>query len=146
MTSIPNRDKTDPMKLVVLLVIAGLFVFFTLRSSGLGGAGDFPRVSADQARQLLSENKAILVDVREKEEVEAGMLKGALWLPLSGLQAGDAQTLKTLESIESGKEIIAYCRSGNRSARAAALLVEKGYRVRNLGGYEAAKAAGIPSQ
>ena len=63
------------MKLVVLSVIAGLFVFFTLRSSGLGGAGDIPRVSADQARKLLSENKAILVDVREKGEIEAGMLK-----------------------------------------------------------------------
>lgn len=122
------------MKVTVFFVLAALLLAFT---QGV------PSISTEQAKELLSEKKAVLVDVREQEEVASGMLEGALWIPLSGLQASDAQALKTLESVNKEQEVITYCRSGTRSGKAGAILIKKGYRVRNLGGYEAAKAAGI---
>lgn len=138
------------MKLTLLNVLGAvalsIMIVLTLRPAILASASGVSRITPDLAQKLLSEKKAILVDVREKDEVAAGMLKGALWIPLSGLQSGDAQTLKTLDSIQKEVEIIAYCRSGARSSRAGALLIEKGYRVKNLGGYAAAKAAGMPTQ
>jgi rhodanese-related sulfurtransferase len=123
--------------------IAVAAVFFTLRLSVGGGAES---VSVEEAKQLLAQGRAVLVDVREKDEVDAGMLKGATWLPLSGLQSGDTEVMKNLESLGKTREILAYCRSGARSGRAAGILIAKGFKVRNLGGYESAKAGGLPSQ
>jgi len=67
-----------------------------------------------------------LLDVREAEEFELTQLPGAHLIPFSKLQDG----LKTLSN---DKEIILYCRTGVRSARATLLLKENGYKkVKNL--------------
>jgi rhodanese-related sulfurtransferase len=85
--------------------------------------GDAPApgpVTGSQARALLARG-ARLVDVRTSEEFGDGHLRGAANLPLDAL----ADRLDALP--DPAAPVVVYCRSGNRSAQAAALLREKGY-------------------
>jgi rhodanese-related sulfurtransferase len=83
--------------------------------------------------------QAVLLDVRTPEEVAAGKITGAqniVW---------DENFGDKLSSLEH-KPIFVYCGSGIRSAKAAAVLKEKGYdQVYELeGGIKAWKEAGLP--
>ena len=75
-----------------------------------------------------------LLDVREAGEVERSRIEGSYWIPLGELEA-------RIEEILHAKDagIVVHCRTGGRSARAARLLLERGFeRVENLdGGIEA---------
>jgi rhodanese-related sulfurtransferase len=84
---------------------------------------------------------AILLDVRTVEEVNTGALAGALNIVYDD---SFANKLAALEH----KPIFVYCGSGIRSAKAAAILREKGYDpVYEMdGGIKAWKAAGLPIQ
>ena len=67
-----------------------------------------------------------LIDVREPNEWNLGRLPGARLVPLGTLN-------QALETFDPGREIVVYCRSGARSARAKAHLQASGFpRVRNL--------------
>ena len=57
---------------------------------------------------------ALLVDVREADEVEDGMIPGAIHQALS-------QFPEYEETMPRDKEIVFYCRSGKRSLKAAAI-------------------------
>jgi adenylyltransferase/sulfurtransferase len=69
-----------------------------------------------------------LVDVREPHEWEIGRIEGARLAPLSSF--ADA-----LRSIDSARDVVVYCKSGGRSAKAVRQLQAAGYRrVWNLTG------------
>ena len=69
-----------------------------------------------------------LIDVRTKEEYEAGHIPGAELVPYN--EIGDKFSLEEKDSL-----IILYCRSGNRANTALRTLSEMGYvRVYNFGG------------
>lgn len=94
-------------------------------------------ISINQAYERM--NRDLIVDVRENAEVAAGRIPTALHIPLGELSG-------RLGEIDRGREIIAVCRSGNRSSRATALLKSAGYRVDNMtGGMMAWQAAGLPT-
>jgi rhodanese-related sulfurtransferase len=96
-----------------------------------------PQVTPEEAVQRL-EAGALLLDVREADEWRAGHAPGARHLPLGRLQE-EHTTLPT------DRPIVAVCRSGARSDRAAAALRGAGYDVVNLaGGMKAWAAAGQP--
>jgi rhodanese-related sulfurtransferase len=80
----------------------------------------------------------LLLDVRERREVEAGSIDGSMHIPLSNL----ADQLPQLEPWRDGP-IVCQCQSGIRSQEAAELLRREGFRnVVNLaGGYLAWLAA-----
>jgi phage shock protein E len=85
--------------------------------------------------RLEKKNDLVILDVRTKEEYEseASHLPGAILIPVQDLEKRYHQ----LDSLKS-KEIVAYCRSGVRSARASKFLGEKGFKVLNmLGGIKA---------
>ncbi|BBM89229.1 hypothetical protein COTS27_00924 [Spirochaetota bacterium] len=67
--------------------------------------------------------KAILLDVREQEEWDAGHLELADLVPLSKLKEGYKPKLET-----SKKRIYLHCRSGNRVNTAKPLLQKKGFK------------------
>ena len=80
-----------------------------------------------------------IIDVRTAEEFAAGHLRGAA--NIDWYQAGFVESVKAAY----GKEhaLYVYCRSGRRSASAAAKLAKEGYTVYNLeGGYLAWTEAG----
>ncbi len=100
-------------------------------------------MSTKQAFALLEKDTNVVVlDVRTPEEYksETGHLKGSILIPVQELES----RLKELEPMKN-KTVIAICRSGNRSARAAALLNQKGYKAVNLeGGILKWNAEGLP--
>ena len=79
-----------------------------------------------QARELVAAG-AWLVDVRMPAEYAAGHVPGAVNIPVQEL----AHRLEELGSTE--RAVVVYCRSGARSASAARLLREAGYRVTDVG-------------
>lgn len=71
-----------------------------------------------------------LVDVREPEENEEFNIGGIL-LPMNMIHSMQVEAIEDLKD----KEVILYCRSGNRSAQAALVLEMLGFQnVKNLEG------------
>ncbi len=64
--------------------------------------------------------KLALIDVREEDEVAAGMIPGALHIPMGDIPA-------RLEEISRTDEVILICRSGARSGRVQEYLEAQGY-------------------
>ena len=62
-----------------------------------------PRVKVEDAKKLIEEGKAIIIDVRGAEAYKISHVKGALDVPLNKLEAGDFKDLPT------DKTLIAYC-------------------------------------
>jgi rhodanese-related sulfurtransferase len=77
------------------------------------------QIRPDELKSLLlgSNPKVFLLDVREKDEWEAGHLEVASHFPLSRIENGELPTLPV--DVE---KIIVYCQSGIRSARATSIL------------------------
>ncbi|MGW3139285.1 rhodanese-like domain-containing protein [Streptomyces sp. NPDC001139] len=83
---------------------------------------------------------AVLLDVREPYEWQAGHAPRAVHLSLSALAAGAG-----LPSRAQARPLIVICRSGNRSRQAAELLVARGSEaVDVIGGMRDWAAAGLP--
>ncbi|HEV8471092.1 MAG TPA: rhodanese-like domain-containing protein [Candidatus Limnocylindria bacterium] len=79
-----------------------------------------------------------LLDVREQDEWDAGHIDGAQHIPLG--QLGDR-----LGEVPKGRVVVAVCRSGSRSDRAAKGLQASGYQAENLeGGVTAWARSGLP--
>jgi len=62
-----------------------------------------PRVKVDEARKLVEEGKAVIVDVRGTEAYKLGHIKGALDIPLAQIESGN------YTGLPKDKRIIAYC-------------------------------------
>ncbi|MFJ6378457.1 rhodanese-like domain-containing protein [Kitasatospora sp. NPDC092039] len=93
-----------------------------------------------EAHELARTGAAVLLDVREAAEFTAGHAPGALHQPLIGLVAG-----VPLPTAAAGRTVLAVCRSGNRSRRAAELLARRGVQVLNVaGGMDAWALSGLP--
>ncbi|MGH3797021.1 MAG: rhodanese-like domain-containing protein [Pseudonocardiaceae bacterium] len=97
---------------------------------------DHASVSLDEARSLLSSGAALLLDVREQHEWDAGHATEAVHMPIGQLDAA---------ALPAGKEIIVTCRSGGRGKRATATLADAGLAASNLtGGMRGWQSAGLP--
>ena len=85
--------------------------------------------------------KPVLIDVREKQEADAGMLPGARLVPRGFLELRIEEAVPDREA-----DIVLYCAGGTRSLLAARSLQDMGYaKVRSMaGGYSAWKDAGLP--
>jgi rhodanese-related sulfurtransferase len=82
--------------------------------------------------------KLILLDVRTKDEYDAGHLKGATWLERGIAEFTLARTLRDPDA-----EIIVYCKKGNRSGLVVKALKQIGYRnVKAHEGFDAWVEAG----
>ena len=90
----------------------------------------------DEARRLLSSGAAILLDVREQLEWDAGHAAEAVHMPIGELDPG---------ALPPDTQIITTCRSGGRGAWAAAVLAEAGLTACSLeGGMRGWQNAGLP--
>ncbi len=98
---------------------------------------------AEHAAQLVENNQAIFVDVREEDELEsAGKIPGSKHAPRGLLEFFiDPNSPKYDKFFTQDKEFIFYCAGGPRGALAAKTAQEMGLkRVSNLtGGYNAWK-------
>lgn len=106
-------------------------------------AADAGYLKPEEAANRVAAGTAVLVDVREPAEWAGGVVASAALLPLSDLR-GDRKAWKPFLEANQGKEIILYCRTGNRSGQAAALLSAEGKKTANAGAFSAWEAAGQP--
>ncbi|MEX0702940.1 MAG: rhodanese-like domain-containing protein [Planctomycetales bacterium] len=109
-------------------------------------AAEQTKDSLATVKQKVEAKEAVLVDVREKSEWNAGHVAGAVFLPLSELQGGiDAQ--KLAERLPKGKILYTHCVVGKRSVTAGNILEKKGYDVRPLkAGYKELLKAGFQAE
>lgn len=120
-------------------------LMFSFFSSLLTGAGS-TRLTPAEAAARVKAGSAVLVDVREPAEwADTGVVSGAALLPLSDLRGGRAKWTPFLEANRE-KEIILYCRSGNRSGQVAKVLSKEGFRTSNAGAFSDWKKAGQPTR
>ena len=104
---------------------------------------DSTRILVAEAVSMLEEKTALLIDIREQEELEAeGKAKGALWFPLSKLLVDEATLDASLATLDLTKTLIFYCKSGGRVSRLLAILPQKNIVARNMGGLKDWIAAG----
>lgn len=83
-----------------------------------------------EATQLSNREDAVFLDIREDGEYRSGHIPEAVHIPASQL----SERAKELEK-HKGRPVIAYCRSGSRSASAGRILKKNGFEnVYNLGG------------
>lgn len=101
-----------------------------------------------EVKKNVEQKKAVLLDVREKQEWEQGHVKGAILLPMSELQYKDRIDRQKLEKIlPKDKVIYTYCKVGGRALACGKILEEFGYEVRSLKpGFDQLKAAGFETQ
>jgi len=116
----------------------------------LSSANDeVPKVTAEEAHELISGRDALLVDVRDAPELAAqGKLRGAVNVSRGMIEfraAPDGSYHNPEFRIE--RPVILYCASGGRSALAGKTLREMGFNeVYNLGGFKEAVADGFPTE
>lgn len=95
-------------------------------------------ISVTDVKELLEHDQACLIDIREQSEYEDGVIEGALKIPRGVLEfkIADEEAANTPDT-----KVILFCRSGNRSALAAASLENMGYKntMSMIGGYQAWK-------
>ena len=81
------------------------------------------QVSPEEVREMLSRGDDVaVIDVREPNEWNLGHLPGAMHIPRGVLESGIEPR------VPRERKVVLYCASGNRSALAAEMLQQMGYR------------------
>ncbi len=85
-------------------------------------------IGPDELNAMIRSGKEFfLLDVRTPQENKAGAIENSYLIPLQELA-------ERMHELPDNREIVVYCRVGNRSAYACAFLAEQGYQVKNLEG------------
>ena len=98
-----------------------------------------PKITPDQARDMIAKGNVLVIDVRDAPEVQAsGKVKGALHISRGMLEfRADPELPSHDKTLVKDKPVIVYCASGGRSALAGKMLQDLGYKeVYNLGGFK----------
>ena len=106
-----------------------------------------PRISAEEAAELIKRDGVLVVDVRDQPEVQStGKVPGAINVSRGMLEfRADPESPYHDQSFDRDKTVILYCASGGRSALAGKTLKDLGYRdVRNLGAFKDWAESGRP--
>ena len=78
--------------------------------------GDVKEIAIEELDGFIDEG-VVVIDVREDEELDAGMIDGAVHMPLSRFD-------EFSDEISQDKPSVFYCRSGRRSLKAAEIAGE----------------------
>ena len=123
------------MLIAVALVSGGMLLMPML--TGGGGAGLTPAAAV----QLINREKAVVIDVCEPAEYQAGHVAGAKSIPLAELEAKLPGAVKNKAT-----PLVLVCASGIRSGRAVAIAKKLGYEnAQSLsGGLKSWREASLP--
>ena len=123
------------MLIAVALVSGGMLLMPML--TGGGGAGLTPAAAV----QLINREKAVVIDVCEPAEYQAGHVAGAKSIPLGELEAKLPGAVKNKAT-----PLVLVCASGMRSGRAVAIARKLGYdNAQSLsGGLKSWREASLP--
>jgi thioredoxin len=87
------------------------------------GDTEYLELNAKQAKELIEKSSPLILDVRTPNEYYRGNIEDSRLIPLQQLE----MRLSEIEQYK-GKEILLYCRSGNRSTVAAEILNRNGFK------------------
>lgn len=84
--------------------------------------GNYKTISLEEVKTLIDNKEAILLDVRNPEELKAdGYILGSKNIPLGELEA-------RMNELDKDAKYITFCAVGGRSQKAAALLANNGFK------------------
>jgi rhodanese-related sulfurtransferase len=83
---------------------------------------DPPRVTVQQAKDLIAHGDPVILDVREPWEFDDGHLPGAVSVP-------QADLLSRIDELPRDRQLLVVCQSGARSRQAARFLSGQGFRA-----------------
>ncbi len=151
LNSIPGLDPTAPVVVNCAGGYRSSIASSLLRSHGFTDVSDLiggynawatsnipAHLPTVDVRDVASHTDAVLLDCREPEEWNESHIDGAVLIPMIELPG-------RVSELDASREIICVCRSGNRSGKVAAWLLNNGYRAVNMsGGMIAWREAGLP--
>jgi len=97
-------------------------------------------LSAEDARELIASGEARALDVRDDEEWEESRIAGTVHQP-------EEVVMEHLDEFPEDTRIVVVCADGERSAKLASKLRERGKQAASIdGGLNAWKGEGLPTQ
>lgn len=117
------------MKRITIFLFAIILIFTGCRRSD--EENTFRQITQAEAKKMMDSQDVLILDVREQDEFDTGHIPGAVLFPVGEITEGSAaDVIPKSETV-----VLVYCRSGNRSLKAAQRLVEFGYtNVYEFGG------------
>lgn len=112
---------------ILLYLIIALIIYVVAKRIYLSRT--IKSYSASEVKDRIKNRDSILLDVRNPDERKKDFIKGSIHIPLYDLKSRAEELTKFRD-----KEIICYCRSGNRSMKAAGILKSKGINAANMKG------------
>mgnify|MGYP000030877397 FL=1 len=110
----------------LLLIMSILFFLFGCTANKT----KINQITQEEAYHKIKKENVIILDVRTSEEYQSGYIKNAI-----NINVDDLEKLAEKQIPDKNKTILVYCRSGNRSKRAAMILMNLGYKnVYDFGG------------
>ncbi len=91
---------------------------------------EFTDDSLARVKENITKKKAVLVDVRSKDEWDKGHVAGAIFLPINTLEELPAE--KVAKILPKDRILYTHCVIGMRAEAAGEILEEQGYKVRVL--------------
>jgi phage shock protein E len=126
-----------------ILYSLALFLFTSYRAVFCQDGTTHTKDSLETVKDNVKSGKAVIVDVREQSEWDAGHLKTAVLMPQSKLR-NEQQAVDLLKTLPKDKIIYAHCRAGGRALTCGDILKKHGYDVRPLkAGFEDLVSAGF---
>ncbi|MEY3495640.1 MAG: rhodanese-like domain-containing protein [Candidatus Limnocylindrus sp.] len=123
---------------VTVLAVAALLSISACGSGSADGGGVRTVAAADAVAVL---DSRVVIDVRSPAEVAEGAITGATVLDFN---AGEFEA--KIGDFDRNAAYLVYCRSGNRSGQAVAIMKELGFTdVIDAGAFSDLKAAGAPT-
>lgn len=113
---------------IILYLLIGFIIFSYVRKY-LNNRKVEHHEPLEIQKRMKNQNSMLLLDVRTDPERKRGHIKGSVHIPLNQLRKRQQE----LEKYKN-KEIVCYCRSGNRSLNAAVFLQKHGFNASNLKG------------
>ncbi len=105
--------------LVAVCLVSGFMLLWPVLQKAATGSKE---VSVPQAVQLINRRDALVLDVRDAAEFQAGHIPNARHIPAGEIE----KRLKEIEKFKQRPDIVT-CRSGARAAATCALLRKQGF-------------------
>ena len=103
-----------------------------------------PQMTLQDVMAKVASGETLLVDVRERTEVQAsGTAKGAIHIPVSLIVMKADPKGPAFDTRFKDKTVAVFCASGARSGMAAQALQKLGYEAMNLGGFAGLVQGGV---
>ena len=117
---------------VLLLLLTVSLAGCCSREEDTKNTVSYQQITAEEAKSMMVEQPdAMILDVREQDEYDAGHIPGAVLLSVGTINEETAASVIP----EKDTVVLVYCRSGNRSKTASQALADLGYtQIYEFGG------------